>query len=199
MKINLIVAVMSSSDGQYVIAVDGKVPWHQPGDLKHFKSLTMGDAVICGRKTLETLPLPLFGRDVFVVSNSLPVSTDTYTVRGSLSSALAAADARGCRTAWVIGGGELYAEAIKNHRIEYAAITFIQTSSTLELPPGQRTTIDLRLLVEQMGFDEPDWFEGMRPELWADPILQRGVDSHSIAYLFKNQVLDNDLRLKFMG
>ena len=39
-----------------VIGRDGKLPWHIPADLKRFKALTMGSAMVMGRKTFESLP-----------------------------------------------------------------------------------------------------------------------------------------------
>ena len=39
-----------------VIGRDGKLPWHLPADLKRFKALTMGSAMVMGRKTFESLP-----------------------------------------------------------------------------------------------------------------------------------------------
>jgi dihydrofolate reductase len=51
-----------------VIGRDGKLPWHLPEDLKRFKSLTMGTAMVMGRKTFESLPGPLPGRRHIVVT-----------------------------------------------------------------------------------------------------------------------------------
>ena len=51
-----------------VIGKDGKLPWHLPEDLKHFKALTLGKPVIMGRKTFESLGKPLPGRDNLVLT-----------------------------------------------------------------------------------------------------------------------------------
>lgn len=51
-----------------VIGNQGQLPWHLPGDLKHFKATTMGHAVIFGRKTYESLPgTTLPGRTLYVL------------------------------------------------------------------------------------------------------------------------------------
>lgn len=50
--------------------VDGKLPWHIPEDLKHYKHQTLGNAVVMGRKTYESLPASAFkGRVSFVLTN----------------------------------------------------------------------------------------------------------------------------------
>ena len=65
--ISLIVAM--SQNG--VIGKEGKLPWHLPEDLKHFKELTMGHPIIMGRKTFESLPKkPLPGRKNIVLTRS---------------------------------------------------------------------------------------------------------------------------------
>ena len=51
-----------------VIGRDGRLPWHIPGDLKRFKTLTMGSAMIMGRKTFDSLPGILPGRRHIVMT-----------------------------------------------------------------------------------------------------------------------------------
>ena len=65
--INLIVARAANG----VIGNDGKLPWHIPADLKRFKALTMGGAMIMGSKTFESLPGLLPGRRHIVLTRDL--------------------------------------------------------------------------------------------------------------------------------
>ena len=51
-----------------VIGRDGKLPWHLPADLKRFKALTMGSAMVMGRKTFDSLPGLLPGRRHIVLT-----------------------------------------------------------------------------------------------------------------------------------
>ena len=51
-----------------VIGRDNRMPWHIPGDLKRFKALTMGSAMVMGRKTFESLPGLLPGRRHIVLT-----------------------------------------------------------------------------------------------------------------------------------
>lgn len=95
-----------------VIGDSNALPWHLPEDLKHFKQLTSGHAVIMGRKTWESLPLrfrPLPGRLNIVLTRDPSYAAEGATVVHSMADALAAAAGR---TAFVIGGAELYAHAL---------------------------------------------------------------------------------------
>jgi len=95
-----------------VIGIDNKLPWHLPEDLQHFKALTLGQAVIMGRKTWESLPpkfRPLPGRHNIVVTRDTAYLAAGATVVHSLEDAAAAA---ADKTAFVIGGAELYRQAL---------------------------------------------------------------------------------------
>jgi len=95
-----------------VIGKDNALPWRLPEDLRHFKALTLGHAVIMGRKTWESLPerfRPLPGRLNIVVTRDPGYRAAGATVVHSLAEAQKV-DAS--RTAFVIGGAELYAHAL---------------------------------------------------------------------------------------
>ena len=96
-----------------VIGKDGTMPWHLPEDLAHFKRTTLGCPVIMGRKTWDSLPArfrPLPGRTNVVVTRQTGWRAEGVAVAHSLPEAIelcgAAADA------WVIGGAEVYAQAL---------------------------------------------------------------------------------------
>ena len=99
-----------------VIGIDNRLPWHLPADLKHFKALTLGHAVIMGRKTWESLPAqfrPLPGRRNIVVSRDAGYRAEGAVVVLSLPAALAAAgEGEGDGEAFLIGGAQLYATAL---------------------------------------------------------------------------------------
>ncbi|MCK9380065.1 MAG: dihydrofolate reductase [Sulfuritalea sp.] len=95
-----------------VIGIDNRLPWRLAADLKHFKALTLGHAVIMGRKTWESLPAsfrPLPGRHNIVVTRDAAYHAAGATVAASLPAALSAAESD---EAFVIGGAELYAAAL---------------------------------------------------------------------------------------
>ena len=104
-QISLIVAVARNG----VIGRGGTLPWRLPADLQHFKRVTMGSAVIMGRKTWESIGRPLPGRRNLVITRQSGYRAEGAEVFGSLDAALMAT--RG-EPAFVIGGAELYAQAL---------------------------------------------------------------------------------------
>ena len=87
----------------------GALPWHLPEDLKHFKEMTSGHPIIMGRKTWESLGRPLPNRRNMVITRQADYSATGAEVFGGLAEALAAV---GDTTAYIIGGAELYKQAL---------------------------------------------------------------------------------------
>jgi dihydrofolate reductase len=106
LRVYLVAAVAANG----VIGARGKLPWHLPEDLKHFKELTLGHPVIMGRKTWESLGRPLPGRENIVVTRRVGYEAPGASVAVSLEAALALC--AGESVAFVIGGSELYAAAL---------------------------------------------------------------------------------------
>ena len=107
MTVSLIAAVAKNS----VIGRSGKIPWRLPADMAYFKRLTMGHALIMGRKTLEAIGKPLPGRTNIVVTRNTayarPGVIVAHTAEEALERARAAAGADA--EVFVIGGAEVYA------------------------------------------------------------------------------------------
>ncbi|MDD2925869.1 dihydrofolate reductase [Rhodoferax sp.] len=109
MQLKLIFARASNG----VIGLNNTLPWHLPEDMAHFKRTTLGCPVIMGRKTWESLPpkfRPLPGRLNVVVTRQPGWAADGAVVVHSLQAACAACPPES--TAWVIGGAEMYAQAL---------------------------------------------------------------------------------------
>ncbi len=97
-----------------VIGNSNALPWHLPEDLRHFKALTLGQTVIMGRKTWESLPprfRPLPGRLNIVVTRNSSYQAVGATVVNSLDEAANKVGAGGTAS-FVIGGAELYVQAL---------------------------------------------------------------------------------------
>lgn len=105
-RIYLIAAVASNG----VIGTQGRLPWHLPEDLKHFKALTLGRPIIMGRKTWESLGKPLPGRENIVVTRAAGFQAPGAGVASSLEHALALC--AGEPVVFVIGGEKLYEAAL---------------------------------------------------------------------------------------
>jgi dihydrofolate reductase len=88
-----------------VIGRDGKLPWHIPADLKRFKSLTMGSAMVMGRKTFESLPGLLPGRRHIVLTRDASWRAEGAEVAYSIEEALRLADRERIS---VIGGADVF-------------------------------------------------------------------------------------------
>ena len=89
-----------------VIGRDNRMPWHIPGDLKRFKALTMGSAMVMGRKTFESLPGLLPGRRHIVLTRDSGWHAAGTEVAHDADAALALA---GDEAVSVIGGAAVFA------------------------------------------------------------------------------------------
>jgi dihydrofolate reductase len=108
-KIHIIAAVAENG----VIGRGRKLPWHLSDDLRRFKQLTMGHTIVMGRRTWESIGRALPGRRTVVVSRQAGYRVgDDVTVAKSLDDALRSAAARGDNDVFIVGGAELYREAL---------------------------------------------------------------------------------------
>lgn len=94
------------------IGRDGGMPWHLPADLKHFKAVTMGHPVVMGRKTWESIGRPLPGRRNVIVTRNPDFRPSGAETAPDLTTALQRCRDTGAEAAMVIGGGEIYAQAM---------------------------------------------------------------------------------------
>jgi dihydrofolate reductase len=112
-RIVLVAAVAENG----VIGRDGGMPWHLPGDLKHFKRTTLGKPVIMGRRTFDSIgrkPLP--GRPNIVLTRDKNFRADGVTVAATLDEALQIAEQEAVKAnadeIAIIGGSTLYEETL---------------------------------------------------------------------------------------
>lgn len=112
MKLALIVAMAENR----VIGINNNLPWHLSEDLKYFKRVTLGKPIIMGRKTFESIGRPLPGRTNIVVTRNPDYQAEGIRVVHSIKAAKELADSicfiDGMNEAMVIGGAELYAQAL---------------------------------------------------------------------------------------
>lgn len=107
-----------------VIGRDGALPWYLPQDMTHFRQLTTGAPVVMGRKTWDSLPerfRPLPGRRNIVATRQENWREKGAQRASSLQEALSFCEPE--EVAWVIGGAQIYHEALPlAHRIEVTEI-----------------------------------------------------------------------------
>jgi len=104
------VALIAAVAANGVIGRGGALPWRLPEDLRHFRALTTGHAVIMGRRTWESLPHALPGRQNIVVTKRSDYQASGASIASSIEDALA--QVAYPPPAFVIGGGELYRAAL---------------------------------------------------------------------------------------
>lgn len=104
-------SVIVAADRGGAIGLRGGMLWHLPGDLRRFKAITTGKAVVMGRKTWESLPRrPLPGRLNVVITRQPGYRAEGATVVGSLREAVGVA--AGSPEIFFIGGGDVYRQAM---------------------------------------------------------------------------------------
>lgn len=111
-------AIIVAQDKNRAIGINNKLPWHLPEDLRYFKRVTMGKPIIMGRNTFESIGRPLPGRVNIVVSRQENYAPEGVKVVGSLEAAAELAESicliDGVDEAMIIGGSQIYAQAINN-------------------------------------------------------------------------------------
>ena len=91
-----------------VIGNRGDIPWHLPEDFKWFKRTTMGDILVMGRKTYESIGRPLPGRDTYVLSRTPREIAGVH----SFTDLEALDHLKTNQTIWIAGGGEIYKQML---------------------------------------------------------------------------------------
>jgi dihydrofolate reductase len=127
MTISIIVAAATNN----AIGKDNQLLWHLPNDMKFFKNTTWGMPVIMGRKTFESLGKPLNGRVNIVITRQTDWQAEGAVVVNNLTDALFVAQSTDCKEAFVIGGGEIYHQALaKAQRIYLTRVNTIIEADT---------------------------------------------------------------------
>jgi len=122
-SIALIVAIAKNG----IIGRHGGLPWRLSSDLKTFRRLTIGKPVVMGRRTFQSLAKPLDQRDNLVVTRdarfSAPGAEVFHTLDAALTRAEVLASARGSDEVMIIGGADIYAQALTlAHRIYWTEV-----------------------------------------------------------------------------
>ena len=105
MKLHLIYARARNG----VIGKDNQMPWHLPEDLAHFKRVTLGQPVIMGRKTFESIGKPLPNRTSIVISRQADLQIDGAIIAHSVEEAILKAKSITREDIYIVGGAEIYA------------------------------------------------------------------------------------------
>jgi len=123
-------AIIAAIAHRRAIGREGKLPWRIPEDLKRFKRLTTGHAVLMGRGTWESLGRPLPGRRNVVLSSGPVEGIESYTSVEDSLRALAPLE-----KVFVIGGGKVYAQLIDRADELYLTLVDMDVEADTFFPP----------------------------------------------------------------
>ncbi len=141
------VSAIVAMSQERVIGRENRLPWHLSEDLKYFKRVTLGKPVITGRKNYESIGRLLPGRLNIIVTRQRDYRVEGAVVVPSVPAALEAARAEarrlGLDEVFVIGGGEIYAQALEFTQRVYLTQLHHSVPGDVkfpELPAGFRET-----------------------------------------------------------
>ena len=129
MTVTIVAAVAANG----VIGAAGGLPWHLPEDFAHFKRLTLGHPMVMGRATYESIGRPLPGRTSIVVTRNPDWTADGVETAPSLAAAIERAGQLD-DDVFVVGGGQIYAEALESGVVDLLCITRVAA-----VPEGDTT------------------------------------------------------------
>ena len=104
-------AILAAVATNGVIGINNTLPWHLPADLKHFKALTLGQIVVMGRRTFESIGRPLPERTNVVLTRQPDLTLPGVIVVQSIQDVLDQF-ANDPRPIFVIGGAQVYQETL---------------------------------------------------------------------------------------
>ena len=93
-----------------VIGRDGKLPWHLPSDLQHFKRTTMNHPLIMGRKTYDSIGRPLPGRDNIILTRNKDLELPGCICVNSIEAAVKICEKQ--EKVFIIGGGDIFRDSL---------------------------------------------------------------------------------------
>jgi dihydrofolate reductase len=124
MKISLIAAVAENN----VIGKNNDLIWHLPNDLKYFKKITSGHHVVLGRKNYLSIPekfRPLPNRTNIVLTRNPDFKAEGCIVLNSIEKAIEFAQLNNETELFIIGGGEIYKQALDKQLVDRLYITHV--------------------------------------------------------------------------
>jgi dihydrofolate reductase len=143
----MIISIIAAMDQNRGIGIDNKMPWHLPADLKRFKRITMGHHLILGRKTYQSIGKKLPGRKMIVLSRNPDFLPEYAEKCASLEEALKLAQSADEKEIFIIGGGQVYQEALPLAQRLY--LSFVQTKAEADTYFPQLELSNWSLICEQ--------------------------------------------------
>lgn len=146
MIVSLIVAVAENN----TIGYNNSLIWHLPNDMTYFKATTLNHHIITGRKNYISIPekfRPLTNRTNIVLTRDVDFYEENCIIKHSIEEALICAEENGDNEVFIIGGGEIYKEALEKNLVDKLYITHVHENfegdtffPTLDLKQWKITT-----------------------------------------------------------
>jgi dihydrofolate reductase len=130
----LIISLIAAVDERGGIGRGGRLPWHLSDDLKNFRALTLGHHVLMGRKTYRSAQGKMPGRKLMVLSRDTDFRADDAITYPDLEAAVAAATAAGEDELFVIGGAQVFAQALPLAARFYLTRVFVDADCDVFFP-----------------------------------------------------------------
>lgn len=103
------ISLVAAVSKNMVIGNNGSIPWNLPEDQQHYRETTMGEPMIMGRKTFESFPRPLPGREHIVLSTTVEqYDYESVFAADSVQNALSLAEEYASENIYVVGGEGVY-------------------------------------------------------------------------------------------
>ena len=122
------VAIIVAMDSERGIGKDNDLMWHLPADMKFFKETTNGHVVVMGRKNYESIPekyRPLPNRVNAVLTRSRSYIAEGCAIFNSMEACLESYKNTEDKTIFIIGGGEIYRQALEMDVVDEMYITHV--------------------------------------------------------------------------
>ncbi|MDO6675273.1 dihydrofolate reductase [Tenacibaculum sp. 1_MG-2023] len=116
--ITLIAAIAKNN----ALGKDNDLIWHLPADLKRFKKVTTGHAILMGRNTFESIGKPLPNRTSIIITRNNNYFVDGCLIANSIEQAIELTEGK---DAFIIGGAQIYKEALKQNLVDRLDITVL--------------------------------------------------------------------------
>ncbi len=121
-----ILSIIVALDDKQGIGTSNRLLWHLKKDFAHFKNLTIGHPVIMGRKTFESIGRPLPQRTNIIITRDSNFSAPGCLIAISLETAIALAKDIEKKEVFIIGGGEIYRQAMADNLVDKLYITHVK-------------------------------------------------------------------------
>jgi dihydrofolate reductase len=128
-KVSIIVAI----DEKLGIGAKNRMLWHISKDFKHFKVITHGHPIIMGRKTFESIGKVLPGRTNIIITRDQNYKVPGALVVTSLEAALELGQSKDKEEIFLIGGGEIFRQALEHNLVDKLYLTKIKGDFKAEI------------------------------------------------------------------